>query len=169
MQNLRPAAFLDRDGTINVDKGYLYKAEDFEYLDGAVEGLKLLQDKKYLLVVITNQSGIAREYYREEDFKHLNKWMIEDLQSKGISISAVYYCPHHPSANCTCRKPRSGLFWKAQRELGIDMDRSIAVGDRERDLCICSESNVKGYLTGQKSLFEIAKEIPELCNVEQKK
>lgn len=164
MQECRPAAFLDRDGTINIDKDYLYRIDDFEYLNGVEEGLRLLQYKGYRLVIITNQSGIARGFYRENDFQTLSEWMVEDLKRKGIEIAGIYYCPHHPNAQilkyqvqCECRKPKTGLFWRAQKELGIDMDRSIAIGNHVRDLCICSESNVKGYLVGDLNLLDIAK------------
>ena len=149
----RRAVFLDRDGTINVDKRYLYRAEDFEYLDGAVEGLRHLGDMGFILVLITNQSGIARGYYSEDDYKKLDAWLKADLKSKGVTLEKSYFCPHHPSGTvpgyaraCECRKPKTGLFWKAAGELGIDMDRSYAIGDRMRDLSICGESGVKGFL-----------------------
>lgn len=171
MSDLKPAVFLDRDGTINVDKGYVYKIEDFEYLDGAIEGLIFFQKKGYLLVVITNQSGIARGLYSEMDFINLNEWMMKDLEQQGVHISRTYYCPHHPSAiiekyrlKCYCRKPKTALFWRAQKELGIDMVRSIAIGDKERDLCICTETAVKGYLLGERSLLDIAKEVSDYSN-----
>lgn len=152
---LRPAVFLDRDGTINVDKEYLCRIEDFQYMPGVVEGLKVLSGMEFLLVVVTNQSGIARGYYTEEDFQKLNAWIRADLGRRGIVISGIYHCPHHPqgaipqyAVQCGCRKPLTGLFWRAQRELGIDMDRSFAVGDRLRDLGICRESGVRGIWLG---------------------
>ena len=172
MADLKPAVFLDRDGTINVDKGYLYRIEDFEYLDGALQGLELFQKKGYLLVIITNQSGIARGLYSEADFVNLNEWMLKDLNRKRIYISGVYYCPHHPLARvekyrlqCNCRKPHTSLFWRAQKELGIDMKRSIAIGDKERDLCICTETMVRGYLLTERSLLDIAKDVSDYSDV----
>ena len=156
MERLRPAVFLDRDGTINIEKGYLYRKEDFIYLEGAVEGLRRLQDMGYLLVVITNQSGIARGHYSEGDLKELTDWMASDLQEKGVSIAGMYYCPHHPQAiigkyrkACDCRKPKTGLFYRAAEELRIDFDKSIAVGDKMRDLEICHETRVKGILLSE--------------------
>lgn len=156
MERLQPAVFLDRDGTINVEKGYLYRKEDFRYLEGAVEGLRRLQDMGYLLVVITNQSGIARGYYSEDDLKELTDWMVSDLKESGISIAGMYYCPHHPQAiigkyrkTCDCRKPKTGLFYRAAEELRIDFDKSIAVGDKRRDLEICNETKVKGIMLSE--------------------
>ena len=161
MNGLRPAVFLDRDGTINVDKGYLCRIEDFEYLQGAVEGLRHLKEWGYLLVVITNQSGIARGYYRKEDFCKLTEWMLTDLRAKGVSVDRVYYCPHHPegivkeyAVACDCRKPGTGLFYRAAKELGIDFDRSIAIGDKERDLAICNETGVTGILLSSRNTGE---------------
>lgn len=158
MNCLRPAAFLDRDGTINVEKDYLYRKEDFEYLDGAIEGLRQLVSLGYLLVIITNQSGIARGYYKEDDFRKLTDWMLSDLKTKGVRIEKVYYCPHHPEGKiekyakiCNCRKPKTGLFYQAAEELGIDLDKSIAIGDKLRDLEICNETGVKGFLFSEDS------------------
>ena len=153
MKGLRPAVFLDRDGTINVDKEYLYRIEDFDYLDGAAEGMRKLQDLGYVLVIITNQSGIARGYYTEDDYRRLTAWMLADLLEKGIHIAGVYHCPHHPEGkveqyvrNCNCRKPNTGLFYQAAVELGIDLGQSIAIGDKMRDLEICRETGAKGIL-----------------------
>lgn len=158
---MRKAIFLDRDGTINVEKHYLYKIEEFEFLSGVLEGLKLLQDAGYLLVVVTNQSGIARGYYSEADFKKLNDWMLEKLSQEGINIASVYYCPHLPDAqvmeyrqDCDCRKPKLGMFHKAIEELGIDIDRSYAIGDMLRDLEIARETQCKGILVGNRESSE---------------
>ncbi|SDH91928.1 D-glycero-D-manno-heptose 1,7-bisphosphate phosphatase [Pseudobutyrivibrio sp. 49] len=153
---MNKVVFLDRDGTINIDKDYLYKIEDFEYLPGAVEGLRALQDLGYLLIVVTNQSGIGRGYYTEEDYKIIDSWLKDDLELKGVHISASYYCPHLSDAvvekyrcECECRKPKTGLFWQAQKDFNIDMSRSIAIGDKERDLAICNEAPVRGILLGR--------------------
>lgn len=150
---MKKAVFLDRDGTINVEKEYVYRIEDFEYTEGAIEALLLLRSFDYQLVIITNQSGIARGYYTEEDFRILNNWMLSDLKKRGIEISGVYYCPHHPegkirdyAVRCACRKPETELFKQAQEELQIEMKDSYAIGDKIRDLSICKESDVKGIL-----------------------
>ncbi|CBK73522.1 histidinol-phosphate phosphatase family domain/HAD-superfamily hydrolase, subfamily IIIA [Butyrivibrio fibrisolvens 16/4] len=150
---MNKAIFLDRDGTINIDKDYLYKIEDFEYISGVVEALKQLQDMGYLLIVISNQSGIARGFYSEDDYLIIDRWMKDDLKSRGVNITASYYCPHHPKAlvkkyrcECNCRKPNTGLFWQAQKDFDIDMSKSIAIGDKERDIAICKEAPVRGIL-----------------------
>lgn len=150
---MRKAVFLDRDGTINVEKNYLYRIEDFVYMDGAIDGLKKLQELGYLLIIVTNQSGIARGYYSENDYKILTDWMKEDLHLKGIDVGDIYYCPHHPKGKvkqftkeCNCRKPKTELFYQAQKQWNIDFKRSIAIGDKLRDLTICSEQEVQGFL-----------------------
>lgn len=155
IRNKNKVVFLDRDGTINVEKNYLYKIEDFEYIDGAIEALKLLLQYGYLLVIITNQSGIARGYYTEKQCQELNDWMLADLAKEGIDIAKIYYCPHHPNGiipeykkNCDCRKPNVGLFRQAEKELQIDMNKSYAIGDKMRDLAICDVSGVTGILLG---------------------
>ena len=157
MNELRPAVFLDRDGTINVEKEYLYKIEDFEYMDGAIEGLRQLQNWEYMLVIVTNQSGIARGYYGEDEFRKLTNWMLCDMEKHEIHIDGVYICPHHPEGKiekyrkiCNCRKPKTGLFYQAARECGIDFSKSIAIGDKMRDLEICRETGAHGFLLSEK-------------------
>src|SRR4051794_27604058 len=114
------ALFLDRDGVINIDKNYVYKIEDFEFVDGVFEVLHYFQTIGYLLIVITNQAGIARRYYSEHDFHVLNTWMLKQFEMKGICISKVYYCPYHAKygigeykKNAFCRKPNPGMILKA--------------------------------------------------------
>lgn len=151
--------FLDRDGTINKEKNYLYKIEDFEFLPGVISGLKELQQAGFLIVIVTNQSGIARGFYTEEDLENLHKWMLCELEHEGIKIKKIYYCPHHPKAeiekyrkNCSCRKPKTGLFWQAiselKKEYDVDLLHSVAIGDKERDLSICEEIPIRGFLIG---------------------
>ena len=165
MSEKRKAVFLDRDGTINIDKGYLYRISDFEFLPGAVDALKMLQSAGYLLIIITNQSGIGRGYYTEEDFMRLNDYMKAELAKSGVNISGVYYCPHLPDAEveryrkiCDCRKPATGLFERAVKDFNIDLSRSYAIGDKERDCAICSVSDCKGFLIGRdvSNLYEAA-------------
>ncbi len=163
---MNKAVFLDRDGTINVEKNYLHKIEEFEFIPGVMEGLKYLQDAGFILVVITNQSGIGRGYYSEKDFMTLNEWMLKKLKDNGLEISGVYYCPHLPDAKleryrkyCNCRKPALGLFYRAIEELDIDIDKSFAIGDKIRDLMICEESGCTGYLVGKNEVENIIENV----------
>ena len=132
----RKALFLDRDGVINVEKEYLYKREDFEFIDGIFELCRHYQELGYLIFIVTNQSGIAREYYSEADFEKLTEWMLEAFEKEGITISKVYHCPHHPklSGACSCRKPEPGMLLEAAKEFDVDLKNSIIVGDKERDI-----------------------------------
>lgn len=139
------AIFLDRDGTINVDKGYVYKIEDFEWIKGTIEALEILQNLGYKLIVISNQSGIARGYYTKEEAETLFKYMETELKKKNIIIAKSYYCPHYKEG-CNCRKPKLELFYKAQKEFNIDFKESYAIGDKLRDLAICDKEEVQGYL-----------------------
>jgi len=141
----KPALFLDRDGVINIEKNYLHKKEDFEFIDGIFDLCHYYQEKGYLIIVVTNQSGIARGYYSEVDFSNLTFWMIDAFASKGIEITQVYHCPHHPdiSGECECRKPNPGMLLQAGKEFNIDFDSSLLVGDSERDIEAAYNAGVK--------------------------
>jgi D-glycero-D-manno-heptose 1,7-bisphosphate phosphatase len=128
------ALFLDRDGIINIEKEYLHSREDFEFIEGIFDTLRYAQEKGYLLIVITNQSGIGRGYYTKKDFLDLNQWMCEQFSNQKISISKVYYCPHSPSEPCDCRKPLPGMLHSASRDFTIDFKDSILIGDKESDI-----------------------------------
>lgn len=133
---MRKALFLDRDGVINKEKNYLYKIEDFEFIDGVFETCIYYQDKDYLIVVITNQAGIARGKYTEKDFQILTDWMLKEFAKEGINISKVYHCPHHPefSGECECRKPKPKMILDAAKNFDIDLSESILVGDKSSDV-----------------------------------
>ena len=137
----RKAAFIDRDGVINVETGYPHRLEDFVFLPGAIDGLQRLQAAGYLLVVITNQSGIARGLYSEADYLRLTAYMQQQLLAAGVQLSAVEYCPHLPDAEiaryrvaCDCRKPLPGMLRRSAGALNIDLPASILVGDRATDI-----------------------------------
>ncbi|MEN4053924.1 D-glycero-beta-D-manno-heptose 1,7-bisphosphate 7-phosphatase [Sulfurimonas sp. NWX79] len=132
----RKALFLDRDGVVNVEKEYLYKIEDFEFIDGIFNLCHHYQDLGYLIFIVTNQSGIARGFYTEEEFIKLTQWMLEVFEQKGIKITKVYHCPHHPdlSGECACRKPKPGMLREAVDEFDLDLQNSIMIGDKERDI-----------------------------------
>ena len=128
-------AFLDRDGVINKDTGYLYKISDFEFTRGCIAGLKRLINKGYLLIVVTNQSGIGRGYYSEQSYQTLTAWYLNELLEQGISIQAVYHCPHSPESECDCRKPKAGLFLQALKQYpDIDFSQSLMSGDKLSEL-----------------------------------
>ncbi len=130
------ALFLDRDGVVNVEKEYLYKIEDFEFIDGIFGLCHHYQDLGYLIFIVTNQSGIARGFYTQEKFFKLTQWMLEAFEQKGIKTAKVYHCPHHPdlSGECVCRKPKDGMLREAAGEFDLDLQNSIMIGDKERDI-----------------------------------
>jgi len=175
---MNKAIFLDRDGTINVEKNYLYKIEDFEFLPGVVEALKKLQNAGYLLIIITNQSGIGRGYYTEDDFRKLNSWMIATLKGQGVTITAVYYCPHLPNAeidefrrDCLCRKPKLGMFNQAAQDYKLDLSKCYTIGDKIRDCAICNSTDCQGFLIGNNEKSEVISDVKshfirnvEYCN-----
>lgn len=171
-------AFLDRDGTINVDYGYVGMPDRFEFIDGVFTGCRLLRDLGYELIVVTNQSGIARGYYSEQNFLNLTQWMCEQFIKEGVPLLDVFYCPHHPEAtianyrqNCRCRKPDSGLIEQACHKYPIDIDRSIMIGDRQSDLQAAKAAGVgKFYLLlskdGTQFEFDVADRLDNLAQLE---
>ncbi len=128
------AIFFDRDGTINKDAGYTHKIEDLEFTYRCIEGLKKLSDTDYKKIIITNQSGIARGYYSEDDYHFFTKAMIEYLRQSDVHIDKVYYCPHGPSDTCECRKPQIGLLLQAVKDFNISLSHSWLIGDRPSDI-----------------------------------
>ena len=138
---LRRAAFLDRDGVLNEDHGYVYRSEEFQWLPGAVTAMQRLQEAGFALVVITNQSGIARGLYTLADLELLHDHMRGQLQPQGVALTGIYACPHHPDAvlpqyrlACECRKPQPGMLLRAAREHGLDLAASCLFGDKASDI-----------------------------------
>jgi D-glycero-D-manno-heptose 1,7-bisphosphate phosphatase len=138
---LRRAAFLDRDGVINVDRGYVVLREDFQFVAGVLEGARRLHELGFLLVVTSNQSGIGRGLYTEDEFHALTTWMRNEFLAARAPLAGVYFCPHHPTEAfgeyrraCYCRKPAPGMLLDAARELGIDFASSVMFGDKPSDL-----------------------------------
>lgn len=134
----KAAVFLDRDGTLNVEKEYLHRWEDWEWIPGAIDAIRRLNEAGFLVIVTTNQSGIARGYYTEADVLALHQRVDEDLTRHGARIDAYYYCPHHPqygeNRDCVCRKPEPGMLLQAAREHDIDLSRSYMIGDKAADV-----------------------------------
>ncbi len=131
---MNKAVFFDRDGVINVDTGYVGRIEDFAFIEGVIPAMQYAQQQGYLLIIVTNQSGIGRGYYTEDDFQQLTKWMKSELAQQGVIIDAVFHCPHTDSDRCECRKPKPGLFLRAIDKFDVDCDNSWMVGDSERDI-----------------------------------
>ncbi|WLS78166.1 D-glycero-beta-D-manno-heptose 1,7-bisphosphate 7-phosphatase [Erwinia pyri] len=136
-----PAIFLDRDGTMNVDHGYVHEIDNFQFIDGAIEAMQELKKMGYALVMVTNQSGIARGMFSEDTFMQLTEWMDWSLADRDVDLDGIYFCPHHPEAvveeyrqQCDCRKPAPGMLLAAQKELNIDMAASYMVGDKIDDV-----------------------------------
>ncbi|MFT5162600.1 MAG: D-glycero-D-manno-heptose 1,7-bisphosphate phosphatase [Alteromonadaceae bacterium] len=138
---MNKAVFLDRDGVINTDHAYVHKIEQFEFIDGVFDACRHFINKGYLLVVVTNQSGIGRGYYTEQDFAVLTDWMKQQFTNQNITINSVYFCPHHPKnalpeylQQCDCRKPQPGMLQQAINDFDIDVSNSIMIGDKVSDM-----------------------------------
>lgn len=161
---MRRAVFLDRDGTINIEKDYLYRIADLEFVPGAAEAVRMLNDSGYFVVVVTNQSGVARGYYTEEDVEILHRHIGRELEKSGARIDAWLYCPHHPDGRgsyalpCKCRKPLPGMLKEAARRFNIDLDASIMIGDKLADISAGQAAGCRtilvrtGYGTEEESL-----------------
>ncbi len=146
----RRAAFLDRDGVINIDHAYVYRREDFEFVPGVLAAARTLHEAGYALVVVTNQSGIGRGMYSEADFDRLTDWMRGEFAAAGAPIAGVYFCPHHPRdaqepyrLDCDCRKPAPGMLLAAARDLKLDLASSVLFGDKESDLQAAAAAGVQ--------------------------
>lgn len=136
------AVFLDRDGVINLDYAYVHTQEEFHWVSGVLEAARQLVEDGWTLVVVTNQSGIARGYYSVADFQTLTDWMKAEFTKAGAPLAAVYFCPHHPEKaispefqlDCNCRKPRPGMLLQAAADLDLDLARSVMFGDKPGDM-----------------------------------
>ncbi|HFU77657.1 MAG TPA: HAD family hydrolase, partial [Epsilonproteobacteria bacterium] len=131
---MKKALFLDRDGVINIDHGYVFKMEDFVFTKGIFDLLRLFTQHNYLLFIVTNQSGIGRGYYSEKDFQNVTESMLEMLHNEGINITKVYHCPHAPEAKCHCRKPAIGMIADMAKKHAIDFSNSWMIGDKQSDI-----------------------------------
>ena len=163
---MKKALFLDRDGIINVDHGYVYQKENFEFVDGIFDVCLDAQQKGYMLIVITNQSGIGRGKYTAEQFKQLTNWMTEQFKARHIVINDVYFCPHHPQKaigeylkECDCRKPAPGLILKAAEKYQIMLSESVFIGDKVSDM-------KAAIAAGIENRFLLASEYGDESNIE---
>jgi D-glycero-D-manno-heptose 1,7-bisphosphate phosphatase len=166
------AAFLDRDGTIIEDVHYLADPEDIKFLDGAIEGLQRMKQAGFKLVVVTNQSGIARGLYSIDEYRAIEARMEERLRAHDVVLSGVFFCPHHPdfTGPCDCRKPGLGMYRNARRNLGVDLAHSFYIGDRLRDVQPALELGGRGILVltgaGEQEVvnvpsgIEVARDLP---------
>jgi D-glycero-D-manno-heptose 1,7-bisphosphate phosphatase len=144
-----PAIFLDRDGTLNVDHGYVHEIDRFEFIDGVIDAMRELKEMGFALVLVTNQSGIARGIFTEAQFEQLTEWMDWSLADRGVDLDGIYYCPHHPEGTveefrqaCDCRKPQPGMLISARDFLHIDMAASYMVGDKLEDMLAAQSAGV---------------------------
>ncbi|PCI58099.1 MAG: D-glycero-beta-D-manno-heptose-1,7-bisphosphate 7-phosphatase [Gammaproteobacteria bacterium] len=157
------ALFLDRDGIINIDHGYVYKIADFEFVDGIFELCQKALQFNYQIIVITNQAGIARGYYNENDFLALTHWMKTEFKKHDVVITDVFFCPHHPTSGvnefkqqCNCRKPAPGMILKAQQLHNIDLQQSIFIGDKGSDMMAAKKAGI------EKRIFVTSKYLDEV-------
>ena len=170
---MKKAIFLDRDGTINVEKDYIYKSEDLVFEEGTIEALKTFKNLEYILIVVSNQSGIARGYFTEEDLNIFNNNMNEILKKNGVEITEFYCCPHHPNGIgeykkvCECRKPNNKTIEDAIQKYNIDREKSYMVGDKISDIEAGFKSNLKTVLVktgyGLKDMEKIDKNETLVC------
>lgn len=169
----KPAAFLDRDGVLNVDHGYVHLPESFDWIPGAKSAIKYLNDKGFLVILVTNQSGIGRGYYHENDFYALMEWVSEELAIIGAHLDGIFFCPHHPREalgeyrkNCCCRKPQTGMIDDAQKSFHIDMNHSFVIGDSEKDMKLAESKGISGFLFNEDNLFQFTKRLMERRMIE---
>jgi D-glycero-D-manno-heptose 1,7-bisphosphate phosphatase len=140
------AIFLDRDGVINKEINYLYRIEDFQFINGIFEACQFLESLNYKIIVTTNQSGISRGYYTEIDFQKITKWMLDQFHKNNIEILDVIHCPHQPSDYCNCRKPKPGMLLSAKSKHSIDMEKSWMIGDKEEDIMAANAAKIKNTI-----------------------
>ena len=140
------AIFLDRDGVINIEKNYLYKIEDFEFISGVFDTLRELQKHDFKLFIITNQSGIGRGYYTLDAFNTLTSWMLKEFEKKDIFISQVEFCPHAPNENCNCRKPKTAMIDKILQNHNINVKESWLIGDKSSDIQCAKNAHISNTI-----------------------
>lgn len=136
MANETRAIFLDRDGVVNKEVGYLSTPDNLELIEGSIDALKILKEKGYLLIIITNQAGIARGYFTEKDVEKIHAKLTKILNDNNVILDDIFYCPHHPdfTGDCECRKPKPGMIFKAKKKFNINLKKSFMIGDTLKDV-----------------------------------
>jgi D-glycero-D-manno-heptose 1,7-bisphosphate phosphatase len=142
----KKAIFLDRDGVINKEVNYLYRIESFEFINGIFESCLYFQKLGYIIIIITNQSGISRNFYTDNEYQKLSEWMLDEFSKHGIIIQDTFYCPHGPESNCRCRKPKPGMFLEAKKKYNINMKESWMIGDSEIDIRSANDANIQNTI-----------------------
>ena len=143
---LNKTIFLDRDGVINKDVNYLHKIKECEFIDGIFEACIYFQNIGFKIVIITNQSGIARGYFNENDYQILTNWITLQFNKKSIKLLEIFHCPHGPDSKCSCRKPRPGMLLEAQHKYRINMTNSWLIGDREDDILAANNAGINNTI-----------------------
>tara|TARA_B100000795_G_scaffold151838_1_gene113742 strand:- start:41 stop:568 length:528 start_codon:yes stop_codon:yes gene_type:complete len=138
--------FLDRDGVINKEVNYLHKIKNFEFIEGVFDACLYFQNLEYKIIIISNQSGISRGYFNENDYKNLTKWMLYQFDKNCISILDIFYCPHGPESKCNCRKPKPGMFIDAKTKYKINMKDSWMIGDSETDIQAANNAGISNTI-----------------------
>lgn len=182
LKEKRPAAFLDRDGTINRNRHgeYITRPDQFELYSCALPALRLISQKGYRIIVLSNHSGIGRGYMTQETAKEINLMLARQMEKAGIELSGIYICPHLPDAGCQCRKPKTGLMSEALQDINTDMEHSFIAGDSSGDMRLAAAAGLPGYLvltgagrlTAAKmpeakkygTLLSLAKALPQIKN-----
>jgi D-glycero-D-manno-heptose 1,7-bisphosphate phosphatase len=154
------ALFIDRDGVINIDHGYISKIEDFKFIPGTIKALKRIPNDEFKLIIITNQSGIGRGYYSLEDYKNVEAHMLNLFAKDDIKINKVYFCPHDYDEECECRKPKTKFFNDAKKEFDIDLSKSFMIGDKTADIKAGQDAGCTSILVltgkaGQDGFFNV--------------
>ena len=164
-KKINKACFLDRDGVLNEDIGYLYKNEDFRWIDGAIDAIELLKKKNFLVIVVTNQSGIGRGFYTSNDVENLHKWMNKTLRKKNIQINDFFFSPDLPTDNPESRrKPSPKMINEAVEKYNLDKSKCFMIGDRPSDLEAAKNAEIRGFLFNSNNLKDFIKEILDKIN-----
>ncbi len=158
----RPSVFLDRDGVLNEDRGYVYRSAQIDWISGAKEAVKYFNDAGYYVFVVSNQAGVARGFYAAAHVNLLHDWMQQELRAVGAHVDAFYFCPHHPEFNipCDCRKPEPGMIFEAMREWPVVKTQSFLIGDKDGDVLAAKNAGIDGYLFSGENLLDFVLSLP---------